>query len=323
MTETRFKENATGVYEIERAERMLSFLSGIRVRKRNAAQVFLEDRELAKKIRDALSERDSISFILPAFPFKSRNIERKCIGELPDKAEEIAVRNLDNLGAKLSSVANTKIIVALDGFAYSDIVGVPSEAVIAYTSAIKAMLPEPKVIEWLGAHETKSDGERFSRLLDECYAPSVEEIRSLIQSDPSAAQQYVGLKSFWKRDIHHSGNAFGSKERDRRAGDIAVRMMARNAAYSRYLSQNFPEAIRLSIHASHGRKGRFHINLLPDTEDTSGGSPWHGAALKTSGGGWKVIRREQAEQEGHMLVYENGRPSYFAERKPHQEPRDA
>jgi L-tyrosine isonitrile synthase len=323
MTEIRFKENESWVYEIERAERMLSFLGGIRVRKRNAAQAFLEDRDLAKKIRGALREHDSVSFILPAFPFKSKNVERKCIGELPDMAEEVAIRNLDNLGAKLRSIANTKIILALDGFAYSDIVGVPSETVIAYASAIKAMLPQPKVIEWFGLYETEAEGERLQQLLDEHYAPSIEEIRSKIQTDPLTMRQYAGLKSFWRRDISHSRNPLGSKERDRKAGEIAVRMMARNAAYSRYLSEKFPGAIRLSIHASHGRKGRFHVNLLPDTEDTSGGSPWHGAALKTSGGGWKVIRREQAEQEGHMLVYENGRPSYFAEQKPHQEPRDA
>lgn len=313
MTETRYKNWVRSGYLEERVVEILSALDMVRVRKKCAVSAFLEDENLASKIRTSLSERDSIAFLLPAFPFKSQNIEKKCLGELPDKAEEIAMANISSLGAKLNATARTKIILALDGFTYADLVGIPSQSVIRYASAIDAMRPIRESIELFDTHKTSTEGEEVSKMLDQTYTPSLHEIRNRIERDPIFKDYYVGLKRFWEYDLSHGENTLGSKARWRKAAEIAIRMLARNIAYSKYLEEKFPHAIRLSIHASHGKSGRFHINLLPDTTDTAGGSPWHGVALQTADKKWRVVKREYAEQRGCLLVYENGRPSYYAE----------
>ncbi len=312
MTETRFKQNVLRGYEWEQTQEILSILDEIRVKKKCNVQAFLEDAQLARGIHSSLLKKDLIAFILPAFPFKSENVERKCLGSLPDKAEKLAMENLESLGAKLSAIARTRLLLALDGFAYADIVGVPESKVITYSSEIAAMRPTTSPIEFFGIENSVENGRNLPTMLDEHYSPSLETVREKIETDSLAREQYAGLVMFWSVDLDRSDNPAGSKERARQAKKMALAMMARNAGYSTYLAEKFPDAIRLSIHASHGRTGRYHINVIPGTQDTSGGSPWHGVAVKT-GDAWRIVRREQAERAGYLLVYERGRPSHYVE----------
>lgn len=312
MTETRFKQNVQRGYEWEQTQQILSILDKIRVKKKCNVQSFLEDAQLARSIHSSLLKNDLVTFVLPAFPFKSQNTERKCLGPLPDKAEKLAMENVDILGARLSTTAQTRIVVALDGFAYADIVGIPENNVTAYSSEIAAMLPNVTSIELFDLYQNEHEGRNLSTMLDERYSPPLERVREKIETDSLTRDQYAGLVMFWSIDLDRSDNPAGSKERLRQAKKMALAMMARNAGYSKYLAEKFPDAIRLSIHASHGRTGRYHINLIPGTQDTSGGSPWHGVAVKM-GEAWSVVRKEQAERAGYLLVYENGRPSHYAE----------
>jgi pyoverdine/dityrosine biosynthesis protein Dit1 len=248
-------------------------------------------------------------FVLPAFPFKSKNKVKKVLGDLPDKAEELALENLARLEEEIVKIENARIrlIIALDGFTYSDIVEIESEKVIVYSQKIVENYDhKPKRIEWFDFFEDKGKGEKIQSLLDEKYSQKLERIREEIEENENKAREYAGLVRFWFDDLDN-GN-LSVRMRERRAKEIAIRMIARNRAYSKYLEDNFEGSIRLSIHASPKHNDRFHINLIPENPFCN--APWHNVALKTDQG-WKLVKKVQAMKEGATLVCEKGVPSYF------------
>jgi pyoverdine/dityrosine biosynthesis protein Dit1 len=203
--------------------------------------------------------------------------------------------------------ARIRLIIALDGFTYSDIVEIESEKVIVYSQKIVENYDhKPKRIEWFDFFEDKGKGEKIQILLDEKYSQTQNEIRREIDENQNTTKQYAELSRFWFDDLDE-GN-LSSRARERRAKEIALRMIARNRAYSKYLEENFEGSIRLSIHKSPIEAERFWVNLIPENPFCN--APWHNVALKTSQG-WKLVKKIQAITEGAKLIYENGIPSHF------------
>lgn len=75
-----------------------------------------EGREaLKRKVGMFVSNGMPVDFVLPGFPCKSPNTKDKVLGELPDKAEEVAIDNIDRIVQEIQDVyptgANFNVIV--------------------------------------------------------------------------------------------------------------------------------------------------------------------------------------------------------------------
>lgn len=65
--------------------------------------------------------RRTVQMCLPAFPFKSANKREKVLGVLPDKAEELSLRRLDDICVRIGKIypPGAEIHIISDGLVYS------------------------------------------------------------------------------------------------------------------------------------------------------------------------------------------------------------
>ena len=78
--------------------------------------------ELEKQIAQFVSENEPVQFILPAFPFKApaEGSKRKSLGSLPDKAEELALQQLEGLALSVAEVYShgAQVVIISDASVY-------------------------------------------------------------------------------------------------------------------------------------------------------------------------------------------------------------
>ncbi|RYG63775.1 TetR family transcriptional regulator, partial [bacterium] len=93
-----------------------------------------------------ISRGEPIQMVLPAFPAKSPNAE-KVLGCLPDMAEELALRCLDNLCREIGEIYSpgARIVICSDGHVFSDLVGVSEQQVDDYNSAIQSLILDKRL----------------------------------------------------------------------------------------------------------------------------------------------------------------------------------
>ena len=78
--------------------------------------------ELEKQVADAVSKKEPVRFILPAFPFKApaENNRRKTLGPFPDKAEEIALQTLEGFAVSIAEIyeGGASVVIVSDASVY-------------------------------------------------------------------------------------------------------------------------------------------------------------------------------------------------------------
>lgn len=79
-----------------------------------------------------------IQFIIPAFPFKSRNTESKVLGVLPDKGEELALLTLNSFIDKVTPIypKGAHLTIISDGRVFADDLDVKYENVSKYNAEL-------------------------------------------------------------------------------------------------------------------------------------------------------------------------------------------
>lgn len=79
-------------------------------------------------IQKAVEANEPVSFILPAFPFKSPNKVDKVLGVLPDKCEEVALLHLQGFCNNIRDVypPGAELTILSDGIVYNG-TGPPSK----------------------------------------------------------------------------------------------------------------------------------------------------------------------------------------------------
>jgi L-tyrosine isonitrile synthase len=262
---------------------------------------------LWQHIERFIATAQPIQCVLPAFPCKSPNTERKVLGTLPDKGEELALLNLEHLCCAVQHIhtPGCEIVIVSDGRVYADIVGVSDDTVTAYRNELQQMGSFPHLSfqgleEFFPAHTHEAMRQRLVHQ----YGSSVEDIREAIRVDHDMNRLYCGLTRFLIEDKLWMGRSKRSIKKECKQN--AIEMMVRSEAYSALIKQAFPEHIRLSIHPHDPDTDKFGINLIPGCSEW--GTPWHGVMVQ-SGNKWQLMKRHQAERQ--KIVYERGRPSYF------------
>lgn len=275
---------------------------------------------LPKVIR-AIEQNQPITFVLPAFPGKSPNLA-KVLGPLPDLAEQHSLEFLEKLCQRIRQhhQPGAKIILCSDGRVFSDVVGMREENLTAYQLELSRM------IEWLSLTSLSLfnlddlfEGLSFDEMrvqLMQRHGKSLDELKIMVRlginpeeshENQEAHRLYCGITRFLFEDALFPGQtrSRASIQKDARARSYQV--IQRSNAWSELIRQQFPDAVRLSIHSQICGAKKLGIRLM-EAENLM--TPWHGVAVDIDGR-IDFIKRAQAEALGASIVHVNGRPSHY------------
>ncbi|GAB3638678.1 hypothetical protein GCM10027422_42680 [Hymenobacter arcticus] len=90
--------------------------------------------------------------------------------------------------------------------------------------------------------------------------------------------------------------------------EVAYEVIQRSNAWTRLLAQEFPHALRLSIHPQHPHSDKIGLRITRAIDDWL--TPWHGVVLLRAND-YVLMKRHQAEELGAQLIEKDGRPSHF------------
>ena len=254
-----------------------------------------------------------LHLLLPAFPAKSPS-RKKTLGPLPDRAEEIALRYLEEVCRELQELhpPGAQLTICSDGHVFSDLVGVGDDDVSRYGEAIEMLIDRldcPSLESFsMSDLYREADFATMRRLLVEEYAatkPPIAERAHLFEHVRTAVD---GIQRFlFEERIEEPAGKSRTKIRQE-CRELAYRVVERSDAWGRLLADCFPTALRLSIHPQHPHSEKIGIRL--GQTDDAWLTPWHSSSMHTSGG-WKFIKAAEAIALGARLVDCDGRPSHF------------
>jgi pyoverdine/dityrosine biosynthesis protein Dit1 len=204
------------------------------------------------------------------------------------------------------------VVICSDGRVFSDMVQIPDTAITAYQAGMRELIERVgdgrlALVNlddfWQGLpHST------MRRMLEEKYAEPLDVLRAEVRAGGPTLALYRGITRFLYEDGLTPGHT-GSKaalQRDSRRRAYGV--IQRSRAWSNFLAERFPSALRLSIHPQPCGAPKLGINLMETTDGWL--TPWHGVAVER-GGRHHLMKRHEAEQQQSRLVLRDGRPSHF------------
>lgn len=264
----------------------------------------------------ALIQQDTeIVFYLPGFPAKSPN-RKKTISHLADMAEYLGLERLNSLCKHISSYYchGAKIVICCDGHIFSDLVDVSDSDVDAYAAGLIS------IMESFGLKhiEIFSTGDIFPKLkgadmrmeLVAKFGESLGEIRNKVLTDEVARKKFNSIHHFILEDtIAILHNAISQNQLRERCKATAYEVVQRSNSWGNAIKSRFPSAIRLSIHPQPENSDQLFYQLANCADIRV--TPWHSSAM-ISCGGFRLIKREQAEVLGAKLSYSHSGLPYFS-----------
>jgi len=248
--------------------------------------------------------------VLPAFPAKAPN-PRKVLGTLPDLAEQRALERLSELLDDLSEIwsPGARLTICSDGHVFADAVGVADATVEAYREALLPLIDDPR-ISWfdLSTAFDHEQPETLRAMLMEKYAESEAALHARALQSPALMTQIDGIHRFLVEDavVLHPDLTKSQVKKHMRAR--AYEVVRRSEAWGSLITNVFPNALRLSIHPQPDPSTKIGLNLLGVQDPWM--TPWHGVAV-VGRAGLTLMRRDEAEALGAVVVHEDGRPSYL------------
>jgi pyoverdine/dityrosine biosynthesis protein Dit1 len=267
-----------------------------------------------EKLAYYIDRGKQIHFVVPAFPAKSPNL-RKVIGPLPDFGEYLALAFLQMLCDYVSHfyAPGARITICSDGHVFGDVVGVSDNSVTAYRTSLWRMIRGANLtsLDLFGLDDAFG-GTNYPKLrqtLEHNYASPVEELKASVRSDPSTQLLFNGIHRFMLEDAlaRREGETSKTKLRNE-SKESAYQTIVRSNAWSRVVADNFPRAIRLSIHPQPPHSEKFGLRLMRSGDNWL--TPWHGVVLD-DGTNVSLIKRWKAEELKASLILRRGRPSHF------------
>lgn len=274
------------------------------------------------KITSAVERGIPVSFVLPAFPGKSPNLN-KVLGHLPDLAEKLSLAFLGSLCEKVKSIypPGIKIIICSDGRVFSDVVGMKEEHVSAYQSELdrlikKMNLKDISTFNLDNVYEELSFDQMRDELMNS-FGQSMGKLKNKIKNGagekPSnteieANRMYRGMTRFLFEDSLFPGQTKSRAAIQRDAKARAYDVIRRSNAWSDLIEEKFSYAVRLSIHPQGCGSKKLGMRLVGNE---SWMTPWHGVALETSNGFVLVKRRQAEELQAELIMDSSGRPSHY------------
>ncbi len=267
----------------------------------------------ADKVRAFVEAGEPLHFVIPAFPAKSPS-PRKVLGVLPDLGERLAIGFLQSFCEYIGHfhAPGARITICSDGHVFSDLIGIPDEAVSAYRRELRRMILDTGggSIDLFSLEDAfgAGDFEHMRRRLVQGYADPLDEVWQRVRSDAAVRSTFNGLHRFLFEDRAGFHPHLSRSKLREQCKHLAADVLRRSNAWSSLAEEVFPSALRLSIHPqpSHGRKIGFHMIRTRDNWLT----PWHGVVID-DGRRFTLVKRSEAEERNASLVWRNSRPSHY------------
>ncbi len=264
----------------------------------------------------------AVTFVLPAFPGKSPNLE-KVLGHLPDYAEKISLDFLGKLCQRIKKYYSPgiKIILCSDGRVFSDVVGMLESHVTSYQLELSRLIEEMSLsdISTFNLDEIYNDLS-FNQMRDELmksYGKSLDFLKHRVRNgatalgtpdEQEALSMYRGITRFLFEDSIYPGQTKSRSAVQKESRSKAYEVIRRSNAWSELIAERFPEAVRLSIHPQACGAKKLGIRLVGNE---SWMTPWHGVAVETKAG-FVLLKRSEAEALNAELIYSlDGQPSHY------------
>ncbi|KAK2030350.1 pyoverdine/dityrosine biosynthesis protein [Colletotrichum zoysiae] len=285
------------------------------------------------RVRRFVAANRQIHMVLPAFPGKSRNTTAKVLGHLPDLGEELSLARLDDLCSQIKQLycPGAKVVIAMDGACYHDILGYTADDIWQYDLTLRQMVAKTSYDCFEFVHLMNLVGmctkptitkQEFLDLLEPAkdgmmakYLPRNFDVENAINSDSDMKSTYLAYCKFLTKDLTQllKASGYSCKGVKRKVHTTAKTMITRGAAFAEIIQQRYPDCVRLSIHPSNGT-AKIPIALIPSPGSVSM-TPWHCAVAVDIYGNFRtghvIVWRET-----HDLICKDGRPYYFRERSP-------
>jgi len=266
------------------------------------------------KIDHFTNRFEPIHFVIPAFPAKSPN-RTKVLGVLPDLGEQMALEFLQSLCDYVSHfyAPGARVTICSDGHVFGDVVGVTDTAVTAYRDSLTSMIRAGSLrsLDLFGLDDAFG-GANYRKLrqrLEDNYAASLDDLKARIATEDKTRALFNGIHRFMFEDGLATRGATVSKTALRnQSKEAAYHTIRRSNAWSRVVAENFPRAVRLSIHPQPTHSDKLGLHLIR-TKD-SWLTPWHGVVLD-DGTTLALVKRWDAEKLKASIVWRNGRPSHY------------
>ncbi|WP_237387088.1 L-tyrosine isonitrile synthase [Xenorhabdus sp. Sc-CR9] len=269
------------------------------------------------RIRAFVEQGKTVECILPAFPTKSPN-PRKVLGNMPDMAEKLSLIFLNSLCQRIQLYypPGAKIIICSDGHVFSDLIRVDDSTITYYQLEIEKLLHELGAthlsvfnlsnVESLTQHT--HDYDHLRKLLVSRYASSIEEIKETLKENEEGLLLYRAITRFLYEDsllpeYTGSKNALQKDARQRSVGVIQ-----RSWAWGNLLAEQFPLALRLSIHPQPVDSLKLGIHMMPTRDDWL--TPWHGVAANINGQ-FVLMKSDEVKKMKGKLIEIRGVPSHY------------
>src|ERR1051325_612718 len=265
------------------------------------------------KVRRFVLAGDPVHMLLPSFPAKSPN-PRKVLGPLPDMAEELALKFLENICDEIKELypPGARVTICSDGRAFSDLVGVTDEQVTRYGQEVSNLLEqiEARSLELFSMEDLFESGDHAAAREQLCahYADSLAAIRERAHTYEHHLALFNGIQRFLFEDRVAIETGKSLTQVRNECKELAYQVIRRSDAWGRLVNECFPTALRLSIHPQVPHSDKIGI-LLGEAND-AWLTPWHGVAVK-AGSRFKLMKRQEAEALGARLVERGGRPYYY------------
>ena len=280
-----------------------------------------------KKVENAVFKNEPVTFILPAFPGKSPN-PAKVLGDLPDMAEKLALKFLNDLCENIRSFykPGAKIILCSDGRVFSDVVQITEENITAYQNELDLIIEEMNLSNLSTFNlDQLGDISNFDALREDLmneYGQPLEELKAKVKKGGKKSKEsgladeeslelnrlYCGMTRFLVEDACLPGVSLSKTAIQKQCRARAYEVIRRSNAWSGLLAVYFPNAVRLSIHPQDCGSSKFGIQLLGTD---SWMTPWHGVAVDT-GKEFTLMKRWQVENLNAEIIKDSkGNPSYY------------
>lgn len=266
------------------------------------------------KITECVSKNKPIQFVLPAFPAKSKN-HQKTHSHVPDLGEVESLRRINSMCKEIIRVYSpgAQIVICSDGRVFSDLVGVTEEDVTSYRLAIKE-IAENFNLEYLTFFDLEDrypkefNFHEMRSALESEHASSIDDLKLRVKKDKNTGSLFNGIHRFIKEDYLVIKPDLSKNQINKVSKSVAYQVILRSNAWSSLVEQEFPNAVRLSIHPQALDSEKFPIQLLPCKENW--GTPWHRVAVLVNGK-LGLMRKLEVQKLGGTLKYFSEKYAYF------------
>ena len=273
------------------------------------------------KIEAFVDEKEPIRFVISCFPFKSASSEW-ALGKYPDNAEKQALLHLANMCASIQEVytPGAELHVFADGRVFAPIYpGVTDQDATDYLEEMKVLTHQLGLSDSIKFHtvddfSNSSDPTAIRTEVFDHHLMTLDEVKESIATDSLAKATYSGMKGFLEKQMFSLPEYDGKSNRAirREAGSIAKEALRRSEAFSAWITETDPAAIRLSSHPKPMDYNAIGVWLSPSLDNWM--NPWMGSDVKLNDAknGHMLIKRKQAEALNLPLVYDSqGRPAGY------------